>query len=42
MGRGRGAEALVNRGTAESFGQFMTSELKRHADVVKLSGAKVE
>ena len=27
---------------AESFGQFMAAELKRYAEVVKLSGAKVE
>jgi len=34
--------AEIGGGSAESFGQFMASELKRYADVVKLSGAKVE
>ena len=32
----------VGGGSAESFGQFIVAELKRYADVVKLSGAKVE
>ena len=34
--------AEIGGGSAESFGQFMASELKRYAEVVKLSGAKVE
>jgi len=34
--------AEIGGGSAESFGQFMASELTRYAEVVKLSGAKVE
>jgi len=34
--------AEIGGGSSESFGQFMASEVKRYADVVKLSGAKVE
>ena len=34
--------AEIGGGTPESFGQFMASEVVRYADVVKLSGAKVE
>jgi len=34
--------AEIGGGSAESFGQFMAAEVKRYADVVKLSGAKVE
>ena len=34
--------AEIGGGSTESFGQFMASELKRYAEVVKLSGAKVE
>jgi len=34
--------AEIGGGSPESFGQFMASELKRYAEVVKLSGAKVE
>jgi tripartite-type tricarboxylate transporter receptor subunit TctC len=34
--------AEIGGGTPEAFGQFMASEVVRYADVVKLSGAKVE
>ena len=34
--------AEIGGGSSESFGQFMASEVKRYAEVVKLSGAKVE
>ena len=34
--------AEIGGGTPEAFGQFMASEVVRYADVVKMSGAKVE
>ena len=34
--------AEIGGGSTESFSQFMASEVKRYAEVVKLSGAKVE
>jgi tripartite-type tricarboxylate transporter receptor subunit TctC len=34
--------AEIGGGSTESFGQFMASEVKRYAEVVKVSGAKVE
>jgi tripartite-type tricarboxylate transporter receptor subunit TctC len=34
--------AEIGGGSADSFGQFMAAEVKRYAEVVRLSGAKVE
>ncbi len=32
----------IGGGTPEAFGEFIASELKRYADVVKASGAKLD
>jgi tripartite-type tricarboxylate transporter receptor subunit TctC len=36
------AGADIGGGTAEEFGRFMTSELDRYGNIIKLSGAKME
>jgi tripartite-type tricarboxylate transporter receptor subunit TctC len=34
--------AEIGGGTAEEFGQFMASETKRYAEIVRISGAKID
>ena len=34
--------AEVGGGTPEEFGQFMASETKRYAEIVRISGARID
>ena len=34
--------AEIGGGTPENYGRFMASETKRYADIVRISGAKID